>query len=238
MLISTRKNFIFIHVSKTAGSNIARALGPFATGAERHPVNRLLTFARIKETYLGPLTIRRFRRHCRARHARRFLPRPFFDGAFKFAFVRNPWDWLVSQYHFLLRKTTHHRHKRVRRMSGFEAFVEYEIARNKRFQHPFITDKEGRLLVDFVGRFENLHEDFGSICRHVGIDARLPSVSVSPNRDYRAYYGRDLRQRVARHFHRDIELFGYTFDPRPLPPMVNHASEVHPPGWAAEASRC
>ncbi len=228
MILSQKKNFIFVHVGKTAGSNIARALAPYGTQAHHHPMNRFLSRAHIKVTYVGPVGMRRFRRHCTARHARRFLPPSFFKNAFKFAFVRNPWDWLVSQYHFMLRKTSHHRHKRVRAMAGFAEFVEYEIRQNKRFQHPFVTDGKGEILVDFVGRFENLHDDFHLICRHLGIQAEIPCITLSDRREYRRYYDSRLCEKVAAHYHRDIALFEYSFDPRPLPPLLRSGSAPFP----------
>ncbi len=74
-----------------------------------------------------------------------------------------------------------------------------------------LVDENGKLLVDFVGKFENLDEDFRSICQKVGISARLPHINKSKRTDYRDYYDSETRDLTAQLYAEDIERFGYTF---------------------------
>lgn len=175
-------------------------------------MNRLLGLIGIHVNHFAPHRWKLFREHTTADQARRLLPRQVYNDLFKFAFVRNPWDLLVSYYHYLLRSTGHHRHRRVKRLGGFEDYVRYEARRGKFSQKQFLTDRRGNLLVDFVGRFESLATDFCYVCRVLGISAALPHVNRTPHQDYRSYYDKRTIELVAWHFREDIELFGYEFD--------------------------
>ncbi len=78
-------------------------------------------------------------------------------------------------------------------------------------QIDWLCDSDGKLLVDFVGKVENLDEDFTYICRKIGIDRRLEHRNKSERGDYRDYYDDETRQIVADVFARSIEAFGYKF---------------------------
>src|SRR5262249_40241617 len=80
------------------------------------------------------------------------------------------------------------------------------------FQHTYVTDSRGRLLVDFIGYYERLQEDFARACARLGVRAELPRANTSSHRDYRSYYTPATCELVAAHFRKDIELVGYTFD--------------------------
>ncbi len=68
------------------------------------------------------------------------------------------------------------------------------------------------MLVDFVGRFENLNADFETICARIGISASLPRINVSNVKPYQPYYNEETRELVRRTFDADIALFGYEFE--------------------------
>jgi hypothetical protein len=157
--------------------------------------------------------------HAKARDAQKELPEDVFRTFYKFAFVRNPWDLQVSMYHFILREPTAPKHAQVKALASFDAFVEWVIATPDpypkgitKLQSDMITDINGNLLLDFVGRYETLEDDFAQVCRTLRIDALLPHLNRSKHDDYRGYYNEHTRNLVEEHFQSDIELFGYTFD--------------------------
>jgi hypothetical protein len=76
---------------------------------------------------------------------------------------------------------------------------------------PYITDREGNLLVDFVGRLERIDEDFAEICRRIGVEAQLGRFNDAPRAHYREFYTPETRDMIAREFAREIEMFGYEF---------------------------
>ena len=107
MLLSTEKNFIFIHIPKTAGSSITRALRPWCARRRRTQWRRLLSHLPVKEAPQRAT----FQQHDKARWVRRKLPAELYENAHKFCVVRNPFDLAVSNFHHLRRQTSRRRHK-------------------------------------------------------------------------------------------------------------------------------
>lgn len=159
-----------------------------------------------------------------------------FPGFFAFAFVRNPWSRLVSCYrdkilgevpgftNFTLRPGVADclaRFEQFTASMSFEAFVEAvtgitdaDADPHFRSQHTFVTNAEGGIALDFVGRFERLHDDFEQVARQIGLPAvALPHLqAVVRPATYAGFYTRATRDMVARRFAKDIELFGYCFE--------------------------
>jgi hypothetical protein len=212
MILSYSSGFLFVHIEKAAGSSIQQALLPFANVA---PNSRL----RRRQAWLGPLNrvgglyrALQFGEHATADEVKRCLPEDVYGSLFKFAFVRNPWDRLVSRYAHLLRSKDRRRHEFISSLEKFEDFLQWEIQRDSANQYPYVTDAQGNQIVDFVGHYETLAEDFAKVCAKLKIKAELPHANVSDHRDYRTYYSPETREFVAKQFRRDIEMFDYDFD--------------------------
>ena len=159
-----------------------------------------------------------------------------YPGIFSFAFVRNPWDRLVSCYRdkilgevpdfTFLHPTRGVGHclahfSVFRADMSFDDFVDAvaEISDEEadvhfRSQHTFIVNRDGNIGVDFVGRFETLGRDFELVCEKLGIPSLiLPRVqSVKTPRRYAEYYSRRSRDIVSDRFREDIVLLGYDFE--------------------------
>ncbi|RIK39425.1 MAG: hypothetical protein DCC55_18100 [Chloroflexi bacterium] len=94
-------------------------------------------------------------------------------------------------------------------------------------QKDFVT--ADNLQMDFIGRFEHLDEDFGQLCRLLGIEATLPHRNRSAHRPYQEYYDTETQALVAATYRRDIDAFHYTFGGetngraavRAIPPKVD-----------------
>ena len=160
-----------------------------------------------------------------------FVSADEFARLFKFSFVRNPYERIVSEY--LYRNYFAHR--------SFRDFVLHKLPqpgwgddyRHVMPQYDMLHDGEGRLLVDFVGRFENLRQDFAEVCARLGItDAELPHRNPSNKRSrtlkrrvrnfvfrngegdkrrYTEFYDDETREAVSRFYRKDLEAFGYDF---------------------------
>lgn len=216
MLISHRHAFAFIHVPKTGGSSVSHALWQHADHVDHYWANRWLAKVGIRVNHYAPVALRKFRPHTPAAELRRNLPPGMFENLFTFAFVRNPWDLLVSYYHFLSDAAGHpghtsHRRRRTSRLPDFESYVRYEIRRGKISQSRMVADRRGRVIVNFLGRYESLATDFAHACRTIGIEAPLGRANASTRGDYRDYYSDRLAALVRDHFAEDIERFGYDF---------------------------
>lgn len=147
---------------------------------------------------------------------------------FKFAFVRNPWDRLVSWWEMIRRNVSE-----GRPMNGFQRYVASRARTFEEFicrcdaecrdpdgskwiyrnQIDYLTDVEGEVMVDFIGRFERLEADFGSIAQRLGLSAvRVPHLNPSSHPSYARYYSSELRDFVTERYARDIAFFGYAFE--------------------------
>jgi chondroitin 4-sulfotransferase 11 len=189
---------IFVHVERTGGTSIEIALSGFDWWERRTKAEKHLTAVRAIARYGSDAWSRYF----------------------TFGLVRNPWDLVVSSYEFF----------QVRHSTGL-AFRDFVLSsadpsrrardgwthaswwrEGGRCQLDWLSDDRGELLVDFIGRFERLAEDFAEICRRLSIPSRpLPHESRMRRGPYAGYYDEETRRRVAEIFARDVERFGYTF---------------------------
>lgn len=211
MLISYSHSFIFFHVAKVAGISIREALAPYAQDPPHFRIRRPPPDIAgrpnpLYEIWSSTLT------HATAQQVQKELPREF-NAYYKFAFVRNPWDWQVSMYHFL-RKEMPGFH-----LKNFHEFLEWVISQEKPFpkgatklQKMMLVDAQGQIAVDAIGRFENLSSDFQRITARFGINVPLAQRNASLHNNYQSYYDDYCRNLVATHYAEDIDLFGYQFE--------------------------
>lgn len=219
MLLSPRYRFLFVHIAKTAGTSVRAAL---ESVRRRDPYYWLMFPCHRLSHLTGHRLGTKFPRHAKAIAAKEMLPKEFYDALFKFAFVRNPWDLQVSSFHHIRRERPHY----LQGHDNFAAFLrwkfdpqrpyQYHVDTSIELQSDYVIDLHGNLIVDFVGRYEHLHDDFAEACRRIGI--RVPALphrreATDRERDYRRYYDDAAAALVARHMRADIERFGYSFDP-------------------------
>jgi len=159
------------------------------------------------------------------------ISQPEFAGFYKFSFVRNPWARLVSEY----------RYRNFFRHKSFKDFVMNKLPApgwDDKYRHimpqtDMLYDKDGNLLVDFVGKFENLKHDFKHVCQHLDFeDSNLPHINSSDKksrelkrkvrnflyrngetglRSYVDFYDTETKNIVSEIYHHDIENFDYSF---------------------------
>ncbi len=206
MLLSDEKSFVFIHVPKAGGTSVTEALRQFALPRPPRWTSLLRPFGLPRDHRRH-----RFEKHGSLRSVERVLPGDRFRTWFKFAFVRNPWDRLVSDYSFVLNRPAHRRHARVKRLGSFAAYLEREAPRVMSSQVELLRDSTGRVGVDFVGRFERLEADFATVCARIGVAARLAHHNRTDHAAYREFYDERTRDLVRSSWADDVEAFGYEF---------------------------
>ena len=193
-MISHTHKFIFIHIPKTGGTSIEKVLSRYQTNNE----------------------------------SRVHIPLGYYDNSlyrdyYKFVFVRNPWEKLVSQY-FFTQKLKEKRGLPPYNKSFKEFILEItgwskEFVNLKNYkpwkspwQLPWIYDNSNNVAIDFIGRFENLQQDFDHITSELNIPKKkLPRKNKSKHKHYTEYYDDETRQIVAEKYAKDIEYFGYEF---------------------------
>ena len=195
---------IFIHIPKTGGNSITMAL------------NKL-----PKKNNTPERSTPSIGKHAKARNVKRALGNDVWEEYFSFALVRNPWDLMVSSYHWWLQKAykwehTHTDIKEIERMGSFDNFMHSKYGQEQ------INEYEGALfdwisendevIVDFVGRFENFQKDWNKICEHIGVvPTTIPHANKTQRKNYREYYTPETKQIVHERFKKVIDLYGYEF---------------------------
>ena len=208
MIISDTKQFIFVHVEKTGGTSMVHAL-------EEHRIPRVISQASSILRLVGlPKCYHRYKygRHAPLKDAELRMPETAFKSYFKFAFVRNPYDRLVSEYNAAIKKATRARHRRIAGFKTFEDFVRYEIKRGKFHQLPMLKLMGGQVGLDFVGRFENLEADFAHVSGQLDISVTLEKRNAYSHKKYQTYYSSSVRTLVETHWAEELEYFNYSFD--------------------------
>ena len=136
---------------------------------------------------------------------------------FSFAFVRNPFSRMVSAWKCQWVSCNEYK--------TFKDFVLYFLPESNsitffRWSHvmPFtdtrmkLFNSNGNQLIDFIGKVENLQEDFNIICDKIGIpQQQVPHNNATKHKRYTEYYDDETREIVAEKYAKDIEYFGYKF---------------------------
>mgnify|MGYP003662377156 CR=1 FL=1 len=185
-MISRKQMFIFSEIPKPGSTSMLAVLGKYAD------------FSCPKHTDLSEIV--------------QVVNKTNFYKMFKFTFVRNPWCRTVSMYF---------RNEGIikRNDMSFREFVNWikmstdtcTMPSPKKYQLDFVK-LNGKSVADFIGRFENLQEDFNTVCDKTGIPRQaLPMKNKSKHNHYTEYYDDETREIIAKKFREDIEYFGYKF---------------------------
>ncbi len=210
MLISRKHNFLFVHVYKNAGMSISKALSPFAVSKFQRETVRLLK--QLNLSCPASWDPNPFDTHVTAVELVTAMGQAEFSSYFSFAVVRNPWDWLVSIYCYVLKKPDHHLHEHFLSLGSFQNYIGWQCEGGLPLQRDFLFSESGEQLVSFIGQFENLERDFESVCAQIGVSAVLPRINVSrQSRSFKEYYDSRLVEMVREKYQPDIDLFDYQF---------------------------
>jgi hypothetical protein len=214
MRISHEYNFLSISIQKTGTKTIRDTLDQID--------NVILSNVDPKSPYYQHVTAQRLKEE--------FDDKGWvWDDYFKFTFVRNPWAREVSMYSYKQKMAHEWKHG----LAKFSKKIPTDLIQGKNCnefikkhptlkdaimkthitsQYDFIYDKNGKQLIDFIGKLENLQEDFNTICDKIGIPKqKLPHRNKTKHKHYTEYYDDETRSIVAEKYAKDIEYFGYEF---------------------------
>ena len=131
-----------------------------------------------------------------------------FNDYFKFAFVRNPWDRVVSWYNFSMKIKNSDKDRNITGKDFLSFILEFQNIWGNEQQNQYNFTK----CCDFIGRYENLQKDFDIICDKIKIpQQQLPHKNKTKHKHYTEYYDEETKQIVAERFAKDIEYFNYKF---------------------------
>jgi len=206
--ISHKYKFVFICVPKTGSTAVRRALDEYSDISSS-----------VDLSYTFHITTQELKQ--------RFIDNGWdWDEYFKFGFVRNPWESQVSRWvydnrvaqrelvpdSYTLHESMNAYTLRCRKVFDeyptFDLWVRERILRSSQF----ICDEDGDVMLDFVGRQEQLQEGFDEVMKRIGLPTKkLEMVNVYEHDHYSKYYNAETRELVAGRCAREIELFNYEF---------------------------
>lgn len=220
-MISHELKCIYIHIPKTAGTSVESCFGEHKSMDERLKQDHR-TLINIKHSVppwqLGSLSPVKYikyinqRRKAKRDHVQ-VLNAQQFETYFKFAFVRNPWDRVFSWYRNVMRDPLHQEELNVKPDLPFNVFMQEHLSQwALRPQTDWLFDENNKIGVDFVGRFENLNEDFQHIASMLKLgDIELPNFLDSGKPEYRDAYDNKTKDVIYQKYKKEIELFNYDF---------------------------
>lgn len=200
-MINHKHKLIFIHIPRTGGTSIEKA---------------------ILNNRSGWWGIHAPSKHLNASIAKKIY-QPYWGDYFKFSFVRNPWDRMVSLLKYgkfygvelgvegeLLIDKYLKKFNKVEYDTRFFNLKQFENFKQKpQSVYMNILGEE----MDFIGRFENLQEDFNNVCDLIKVNSqKLENLEKSPQRgEYSSYYNHINKSIIKNKYLLDIEEFNYSF---------------------------
>lgn len=193
-MISDKDKFIFIHIPKCGGTSIERFVlshyGISNDWTRLYPLEALpmkvrsefsIGFGRQQHMSLSNFSLEKQEEY------------------FSFAFVRNPWDRIMSSYLYS---------KRLGHKFTFKSFFDSIEFENHCKPQSYFLNKN----IDFIGRFETLQEDFNLVCGKLGLEPKqLPHENKTVHKHYTEWYTDENKKLVQDKYSEDIETFNYKF---------------------------
>lgn len=162
-----------------------------------------------------------FTDHINASKMRSIIGKKNWEKIFTFTVIRNPWERMVSIYHYRIRKNQipsdllFKDYLKLYQNNDLNPFLKHpHFGKNMANMIDYISDEQGKIIIDYVVRYENRDEQLQYVKEKINFPelGNLALQSASPtDNDYREYYDEESREIVSSIFKRDIEGFGYSF---------------------------
>ena len=216
MIVSRGRSYIFVHIPKTGGTAMALALEDRAK-ADDIMIGDTPKAVKRRGKVKGVQTAGRLWKHSTLADAEGLITRAEMAELLTFTLVRNPYDRMVSYYHWLQTQTFDHPAVALAQAKGFSGFLNAPLTRATFRANPYasyMTDAAGTVHADLYIRLEHLADDLAPLESHLGfgIDLAVANASARP-RDWRGFYTEQDAELVADICAHDIQTHGYGFDP-------------------------
>jgi hypothetical protein len=223
-MILHKHKAIFIHIPKCAGTSIEKALGHFEKyqGRDRqdHRSVRMLEPLRLKSLSSAENTKEVIKRLWflldKPKNPKNsyVVTKEQYESYFKFSIVRNPWTRAYSWYKNVQRDELTRKEFKIHSQIDFYNFLKLYINKNiLRPQIFWLKNFKGAIDLDYIGRFENLPNDFKIICDLMKIEPIIfPHELKGTDEGYQDAYDDNSINLIRSFYKEEIELFNYSFD--------------------------
>lgn len=210
MIISRDRQFVFAHIPKTGGTAMTLALEARALKGDILVADT--PKAQRRKHRLSELAPKgRLWKHSKLSDIDGILSPAELSQMLVFTLVRNPWDRMVSYYHWLREQSFSHPAVQLAKGVGFATFVHDPMTRVSVRENHYATYLRPAKAPVFV-RLEHLEQDIEPVATHLGFRPKLPHVNSSARaRDWRRYYSDVEIELVAEMCAGDVARFDYSF---------------------------
>ena len=217
MIISRGRRFIFVHIPKTGGTALALALEARAQKDDILIGDTPKARAR-KGRLHGVKTAGRLWKHSTLADVAGLVTETEMADFFTLTLVRNPWDRMVSYYHWLRVQGFAHPAVGLAKAKDFSGFLNHPQTQTSLHLWPYsayMRDGAGVQRCSLYARLEHLETDLAPFEAHLGFRLSLPGgINASDRaRDWRGYYADADAILISRLCATDIARFGYSFGP-------------------------
>ena len=218
MIISPGRGYIFVHIPKTGGTSMALALEARAM-KDDILIGDTPKAHRRRGRLKGVASAGRLWKHSRLADIEGLVSRDQMADLMVFTLVRNPWDRLVSYYHWLKDQSFDHPAVGLATRLTFSEFLNHPQIRASIAANPYLTyviDSAGVPRVNHFVRLEHLRADLAPVEAHLGFRLEIGQSNRSDRpQDWRSLYSDDDAALVAKICAEDIARGGYQFHPGP-----------------------
>ena len=214
MMLSRGRRYIFIHIPKTGGTAMAQALEARAM-ADDVMIGDTPKAIKRRGKIKGITAHGRLWKHSTMADIEGLASAEEIADFFTVTLVRNPWDRLVSYYHWLQAQGFDHPAVQLAKTHDFSGFLAQPSIQASFRQWParrYMTDLRGVERASLYVRLEAFEQDIKPFEAHLGFGLELPIVNQSKRATgWRDYYSESDRALVASLCSEDISRFGYEF---------------------------
>ncbi len=215
MIISRGRGYIFAHIPKTGGTALALALESRAM-KDDILIGDTPKALRRRRRLRDVQTSGRLWKHSTLADVEGLLTRAEMATLHVVTLVRNPWDRMVSYYHWLQDQRFDHPAVALAQRLDFSAFVNHPQTLAALRANPYaryVTDGAGICHGNTFARLEHWRDDLAGFADLLGFAIDMPRANASTRRrDYRGYYNAADAALIAKHCAADITRSGYQFD--------------------------
>ncbi len=216
MILSRGRGFLFLHIPKTGGTAFTLAYEARALKGDILVGDTPKARAR-KGRLSGSKTSGRLWKHSTLSDIIGLVSWPEIDGLLTLTLVRNPWDRVVSYYHWLQGQGFAHPAVGLAKTHDFSGFLNHPQTTTSLRLWPYgayLRQADGVEKPSLFIRLEHYAEDVQPFEARLGFRLALPRANASDRAaDWRPYYSDADAGLVGEVCGEDIARFGYRFDP-------------------------